>query len=208
MTSKGFTVMELMMAVAVMGIVMFGLANSVKYLLKSQVRNTAQANLQDDAIQILQRFNDVIRKAGDGVPNSAATGQSIFADTTVDCSSITFFYRDSGSVPGQMDGGDLWMSYQLQGGQIYEVIYQTNTWTAITATTVPYEKREIQLSPSTVVQKLQFNLYTSADPPVRTTTAFPASRLRVHLELASGGLTVSKDSWISLDNVLHAPQYQ
>jgi hypothetical protein len=107
-----------------------------------------------------------------------------------------------------MDGGDLWMSYQLQGGQIYEVIYQTNTWTAITATSVPYKSRKIQLSPSTVVQKLQFNLYTSTDPPARTVTAFPASRLRVHLELASGGLTVSKDSWISLDNVLHAPQYQ
>ncbi|MBI4376250.1 MAG: hypothetical protein HY549_07345 [Elusimicrobia bacterium] len=192
------------MMILIMSLLALTLGNSLRYLMRSQAQAQAEADLQEDATQIINAMSAPISLAGNGIPNSQTAGKSIFATADIDTHTITFFHRDvNGS--DTIDAGDEWKRLTLSDGRILEQTFVASGWNNINSL-APASERAWKQSPASRITRLEFNFYSSDEPPRRIVDARAASRVRIHLELEKGQARISKDAWITLKNVINAQQ--
>lgn len=219
MRKNGFSLIELLVSVAIVGLISLALASSMHYLSRSQLRSQAEAELQNDATRILAEITVALQGAGDGLANTASPpGTSIFSDPNdndkvtdtfgniTGHSSILFISKDN-PVIGQLDPDpvprDEWTKYKLINGQISKEIYiSTNSMCIVNGSTAPVKVSYIKLSSSLErVRTLEFNFYNSMQ--ARTFSGYGASAVRVYFELEKLGFIIKRETLILLDNVLY-----
>ena len=138
--SGGFSMIEAIISIAIVGIIALAISNAKQYITKTQFRAQAEVEMQTDALRITETISVAMRKAG-GVPNLSTGLFQIFRDlqSITGSTEIVFFSKDVNNN-GQMDDADEWTYLGLDNGQVVERIHNRMVSDSSDAVTVLSEK--------------------------------------------------------------------
>lgn len=212
MRRKGFTLIEIMLSVAIMGIVALMISLTQKYIFESIRRSSVEVELQSEANAIFQKFQRQLSSAGDGVVNSRSPlGCSIFASPPSAYSEYILFLSKDNGILGQMDAADEWTEFTVDNnGKVAERKFISPDWTSIRdaagarVCAAPAPTTMVMNSLDIKISTMTFTFYRSNR--VQSNDAYAASWVRVRLVLEKLGIQLNKHFWILLKNVVYTQQ--
>lgn len=99
--SRGFTLVELLLYVGIIGAVVLSMAGFLSLLMQSRVKNQTISEIEQQGIQVMQIITQTVRNAGNiNSPTQGQTADSLSIDSTVfDLSTGTIRIAEGTSSP-------------------------------------------------------------------------------------------------------------
>ncbi len=114
---KGFTLIELMLYVAMVALMMLFLFSFLQFLLESRIKNQVIAEVEQQALQVSQRMNQVIRNAASITsPATGANASSLVVAVLSAPLSPTTFDLNTGAI--RIKEGAAGISTNLTNSQV------------------------------------------------------------------------------------------
>jgi prepilin-type N-terminal cleavage/methylation domain-containing protein len=205
--NRGFTLVEMMVAIAILGIIMGVVALVNRNLATETTHQQTRQLLQSESVRIFAYLKVELQRAGNGVTNKRVpAAQSIFAQLDGTNSPwVIFFARDNGTVPNEMDTGDTWKKISLDDGAIREQVFtNSDNWLDVKNNVLSIAQVSTKVhrlsDKAAKIDALEFNYYDSNQ--LRIIDGYPVSYIRINLVLRKNKEVVKRNEWILLKNVV------
>lgn len=230
MNRRGWTMMELIAALAILGIISLTVARTQQRMLSSATHTQNAQIMEADAASLLTRLALKIKNAGDGLQGEQSTsnGKTIIAlpDNALSNFSpeLIFLSKDQGAA-GVLDNQDLWTRFSTvtiaSGAEaLLEETYQSDNWLTIKSGVAPVVgTATYPLSNGAKFHALAFTLYDSNQPPlIANQDPQSTSAVRIAMTLKKGesatraasnevqGNLISRERTVVLEGLLYGPR--
>ncbi len=127
--SRGFTLVEILIAVAIAALLFTATATAMKACVDSFTANQASADTLQRARVTMLRLSQQIRAGEDHLPVTTARQTSFIAGTTVTDSGITFIDDKGQTIRCSYNAGTQVLSIQVDGGTARTLASSVSTFT-------------------------------------------------------------------------------